>query len=101
MPPNSTFLAHFVQKWLDLLRFLSALTLGEIWTAIYNPPTPFSLSILAIALAAKAPEYYRQFGEWRLSKRVVEFAWPLPSVSWMRGVKLIVASTHWMERTGD
>jgi hypothetical protein len=77
----SDLVDHLIQRWLDLLAWLSALTLGQVWKAIYNPPTPLNLSIALIALTLKAPTYYRRYTTWRASRRVVRFDWPLPEVS--------------------
>ena len=81
MPPLPSFLDIYAQKWLDFLAYLSALTLGDIWAKVYNPPTPLSISIALIAILYKAPEYWQQYVSWRASRRVIAFAWPLPSVS--------------------
>ena len=81
MPPLPSFASDLLEKWSQLLTYLSALTLGEIWRAIYNPPSRFNLSLLAIAVAIRVPEYYHRYQVWRASKRVVRFYWPLPKVS--------------------
>ena len=77
----SDLLDSLMQRWLDLLAWLSALTLGQVWKAIYNPPTPLNVSIALIALTLKAPSFYRRYWTWRDSRRVVRFSWPLPEVS--------------------
>ena len=65
----------------DLLGALSLVTLGQVWRAIYNPPTPLNLSIAAVVIAYKLPEYWRRWQSYRLSRRVVSFQWPAPKVS--------------------
>ncbi|WWD20400.1 hypothetical protein CI109_104876 [Kwoniella shandongensis] len=62
----------------SLLNWLSTLTLGQIWLAIYNPPNKLSVAILLISLSIKMPEYLKRWQTWRASKRVVDFKWPVP-----------------------
>jgi len=104
MPPLPSFLDIYAQKWLDLLAYLSALTLGDIWAKVYNPPTPLSISIALIAILYKAPEYWQQYVSWRASRRVIAFAWPLPSVSSFLltlGPSSWEASPRWLEWACD
>lgn len=65
----------------DLLAWLSALTLGQIWAAVYSPPDkPWKIALVVVALAYRAPEYYARWCRWRLGRRVVPFAWDAPKV---------------------
>ena len=73
--------SSLLEHWHALLTWLSALTLGEIWAKCYNPPTPRSLALAVIILLPKFPEWYSRYSAWRVSRRVVEFRWPLPKVS--------------------
>ena len=78
-------LAELQVAYNDLLSWLATLTLGEIWSKIYNPPTrqnivPVSALLLA-ACAYRLPEWSKKWEAWRVSRRVVWFAWPLPEVN--------------------
>ncbi|TXT12996.1 hypothetical protein VHUM_01397 [Vanrija humicola] len=65
-----------LQAWRDALL---ALTLGQVWTAVYNPPDkPWKQALLVIALVSKLPALYAWWTARRVSKRVVEFEWPAP-----------------------
>jgi len=60
---------------------LFALTLGEIWACIYNPPDkPWKIALLVIVLASRLPGLIERWREWRASRKVVNFAWPAPPV---------------------
>jgi hypothetical protein len=59
-----------------------ALTLGQIWTAIYNPPDKsWKVAVLVIAILYKTPQWWAKWCNWRLSRKVVRFNWPVPPVS--------------------
>ncbi|CAD6581237.1 MAG: Meiotic Sister-Chromatid recombination aldehyde dehydrogenase, partial [Tremellales sp. Tagirdzhanova-0007] len=62
---------------LDHVEWLSSLTLGEIWRACYNPPTPI-LAILVVALGFQIPRWYKFWIDWNLSRKVWSFDWPEP-----------------------
>lgn len=63
------------------LAWLSTLTLGQIFKAVYNPPTKLNLTLLVIAICFKLPEWAYKLSQWRLSRRVQRFEWPIPEVS--------------------
>jgi hypothetical protein len=63
------------------LAWLSTLTLGQIFTAVYNPPTKLNLTLLVIAICFKVPEWAYRLSQWRLSRRAQRFEWPKPEVS--------------------
>lgn len=63
------------------LAWLSTLTLGQIFTAVYNPPTKLNLTLLVIAICFKVPEWAYKLSQWQLSRRVQRFEWPTPEVS--------------------
>ena len=68
---------------LDHVEWLSSLTLGEIWRACYNPPTPI-LAILVVALGFQIPRWYKFWIDWNLSRKVWSFDWPEPEVYHLR-----------------
>lgn len=64
------------------IAWLSALTLGQIWAALCNPPDkPWKTAVVVAAFAWSAPEYYGRFKAWRRGRKVVKFVWPAPKVS--------------------
>lgn len=60
--------------------WLSALTLGEIWLTIYNPPNRINLSIVFIIAFFKLPTWVRKYNSWKNERKVVRFGYPLPKV---------------------
>ncbi|OCF34338.1 meiotic Sister-Chromatid recombination aldehyde dehydrogenase [Kwoniella heveanensis BCC8398] len=68
-------LPDFLQPWAT---WLSALTLGQIWSHIYNPPNRFNLTIAFLVISLKLPSYLKRFRSWRDSRKVIDFAWPVP-----------------------
>lgn len=65
----------------EWLAWLSALTLGQFWAAIYNPPDkPWKIAIVVVALAYRAPEWFARWQRRRAGRRVVPFAYPVPKV---------------------
>jgi hypothetical protein len=64
-----------------ILSLISSLTLGQIFWAVYNPPTPKNLAVAAVVVAWKSPVLYSRFLQWRISRKVVYFNWPVPKVS--------------------
>ena len=72
--------AEIQDAWTRLLSWLSALTLGQIWVRIYNPPTRRNLAIVAVIIVSQIPRWVREWKEWSLSRRVVQFEWALPEV---------------------
>ncbi|WVF68391.1 hypothetical protein IAT40_003156 [Kwoniella sp. CBS 6097] len=68
-------LPEFMQPWAT---WLSALTLGQIWSHIYNPPNRINLTIAFLVISLKLPSYLKRYKSWRNSRRVVDFVWPVP-----------------------
>ncbi|WVW87035.1 hypothetical protein I302_109091 [Kwoniella bestiolae CBS 10118] len=68
-------LPQILHPWLT---WLSALTLGQIWKAVYNPPNKVNLTIAFLVISYRLPSYLKQYRTWRESKRVVEFEWAVP-----------------------
>ncbi|KAK6908563.1 meiotic Sister-Chromatid recombination aldehyde dehydrogenase [Kwoniella mangroviensis CBS 8886] len=64
-----------LQPWLT---WLSALTLGQIWKVLYNPPNKLNLTIAFLVISFKLTFYLRRYRTWRESRKVVEFLWPVP-----------------------
>ncbi|BEJ11711.1 hypothetical protein CspHIS471_0201710 [Cutaneotrichosporon sp. HIS471] len=61
------------------LSWLSALTLGQIWAALCNPPdTPWKTALVVGAFIWTAPEYYGKFKAWRRGRKRVKFVYPMP-----------------------
>ncbi|EAL18834.1 hypothetical protein CNBI0950 [Cryptococcus deneoformans B-3501A] len=58
--------------------WLSALTLGEIWLTIYNPPNRVNLSIAFIIISFKLPTWARKYNSWKNERKVVRFGYPVP-----------------------
>ncbi|ORX37583.1 putative meiotic recombination-related protein [Kockovaella imperatae] len=67
--------------WHNLLTWLSALTLGQIWARIYNPPNARNLIVAAAIIGPEVPKYVKRFKAWRESRRVVSFKWTLPDAA--------------------
>ena len=79
-------LSDLLDTYHALLTSLSALTLGEIWRKLYNPPTPLNLSIALVLITLQIPRWTREWKERRISQRVVRFDWPLPEVGFSLGL---------------
>ncbi|GMK56335.1 hypothetical protein CspeluHIS016_0301750 [Cutaneotrichosporon spelunceum] len=61
------------------LSWLSALTLGQIWAALCNPPdTPWKTALVVAAFIWTAPEYYGKFKAWHRGRKRVKFVYPAP-----------------------
>jgi hypothetical protein len=64
------------------LAWLSALTLGQIWAALCNPPDKLWKTALFVAAAAwSVPEYWGRFRKWHRGRKRVKYVWPAPKVS--------------------
>lgn len=63
-----------------MLERLSAITLGEVWIMVYNPPTPRNMALACVVLAVVLPGWIRRYRTWRESRTVVGFNWPVPKV---------------------
>ncbi|WVR07962.1 hypothetical protein IAU60_005005 [Kwoniella sp. DSM 27419] len=64
-----------LQSWAT---WLSAVTLGEIWSKVYHPPNPRNTVVAVLLVFALLPSYVERFQMWRASRRVVSFTYPLP-----------------------
>lgn len=68
--------------WLQpYFTWLSALTLGEIWFTIYNPPNRVNLTVALVVLYFKLPTWVMKYNLWKNERKVVEFGYPAPKVS--------------------
>ncbi|WWC73787.1 uncharacterized protein I206_107759 [Kwoniella pini CBS 10737] len=68
-------ISGFIRPWLT---WLSALTLGQVWQFVYNPPNKINLTIALIAITLKLPSYLKRYDVWRQSRKVIDFHWPVP-----------------------
>ncbi|WVQ77511.1 hypothetical protein IAR50_007197 [Cryptococcus sp. DSM 104548] len=66
------------QSFQPFFRWLSALTLGQIWLAIYNPPNRVTLAITLVAISLKAPSWIKRWSEWRAERKPVHFLYVEP-----------------------
>ncbi|KAK8849768.1 hypothetical protein IAR55_005104 [Kwoniella newhampshirensis] len=79
------YLPTMLSSFDSFFSWLSTLTLGQIWLAIYNPPNKMNLTIALVVISLKMPTYLKRWREWRTSRIVADFKWPVPkeaSKSW-------------------